>query len=72
MVNYKYNEHEYGGYRFIKSTYGGSWRIHKIQEDGEINVFKVDGFARTLKDAKGIVDKLIKKEKKKKRGKIEK
>ncbi len=72
MVDYIYKEHEYNGYRFVKSTYGGSWRIHQIQEDGEINVFRADGFARTLKEAKELVDKLKEKEKKKKRGKNKK
>ena len=56
MVDYKYKVHEYRGYALVKSTYGGAWRIHEIKND-EIVMFKELGFARTLSEAKKIIDR---------------
>lgn len=59
-TNYEYGVHEYKGYAFVKEHYGGAWHIHKIK-DGEIQYFSTFGFARTLAEAKKLVDKLDRK-----------
>lgn len=63
-MEYNYKQHEYKGHVFIKSNYGGSWRIHELDSDGEFNVFRVLGFARTLGEAKKFVDNKIERSKK--------
>ena len=63
MSTYEHKVHTYKGYAMIKSVYGGSWHIHEIQKDGEINMFREYGFARTLGEAKRIIDKLTKEDK---------
>ena len=63
-MDYTYKQHIYKDHIFIKSTYGGSWRIHELESDGEFNVFKPLTFVRTLGEAKQYVDKKIEREKK--------
>lgn len=58
MPDYEHKVHMYKGYAMVKSVYGGSWHIHEVQKDGEINMFREFGFARTLGEAKKIIDKL--------------
>lgn len=67
MVDYEYKIHEYRGYALVKSKYGGTWHIHEINSNDEINMFKELGFGKTLKDAKQIVDKLTEKKNGKKK-----
>ena len=67
-MDYNYHPHEYRGYVFIKVNYGGSWRIHELDADGEFNVFRAIAFRRTLADAKKFVDNRIEREKRAKKG----
>lgn len=62
MPNYEHKIHMYKGYAMVKSVYGGSWHIHEVKDDN-INMFREYGFARTLGEAKKIIDKLEKEEK---------
>lgn len=62
MPNYEHKIHMYKGYAMVKSVYGGSWHIHEVKDDN-INMFREHGFARTLGEAKKIIDKLEKEEK---------
>lgn len=61
---YEHKVHTYKGYALVKSVYGGSWHIHEVQNDGEINMFREYGFARTIGEAKKIIDGLKRKERK--------
>lgn len=63
MPKYEHKIHMYKGYAMIKSVYGGSWHIHELQKDGEINMFREYGFAPTIGRAKQIIDCLIKENK---------
>lgn len=63
MSEYEHKVHKYKGYAMIKSVYGGSWHIHEIQKDGEINMFREYGFAPTIGKAKLLIDKLTKEKK---------
>ena len=63
MVIPEYKVHLYKGYALVKSVYGGTWHIHEIQKGGEIDMFHQRGFARTIGEAKKIIDKLEKEEK---------
>lgn len=61
---YEYKIHEYKGYAMIKYNYGGTWHIHEIKGN-EINMFRELGFARTIGEAKKLIDKETSRGKKK-------